>query len=732
MGGMRQVAFKDSLAYNVLSRATIIIVIFILIFSVFRYMTIKESAKQKIQYDIKTIESLLDIALPTPLWDFNVTQIDSLIESQEYIESVVAITLNEADLVGAVSYYVRKGDSLVKSEIPFEETDGLIKREILIQKGLHVLANCTIFLSTEKYENRLKIELILLVFQQLSIAAFLILAFYIFTRIYIGRPLADLHESLNKISHDEPLGFDENLPNNEIKALAKMYASVYNKLKDYQNNLEIKVSKRTEDLELANAKLKTEIKTRIAMEVDLVEARKRADKANKAKTVFLSHITHELRTPLNGIIGYAQILSRMDIEQATKEYISHINRCGEHLLALINNILDLNKIESGAMELSPKSMNLQATLDNIMSIVDQKAVAKGLECCFKCADDLPAFVIGDEGKIKQVIINLLGNAIKFTNKGGVYLTVSLQPSGSIHFSVEDTGQGILEKDLERIFEPFRQSKGSTSQEVSTGLGLSISRDMVKLMGGELRVESELGKGSCFYFEINLPKDESENVGLNPAEPSGLIGAENLQVLVVDDVFDNRLIMSKRLSGLGFSVDAAESAKEAYALIENKCPLLIFMDIEMPEIDGLQATKHIALQYPDIKIIAFTASVHFEEFLKKEEHELFSGYLFKPIRDRDLLHCLSRCLGLEIVYERKNRDGGNRELNMDQMKACFEKLPDSKQQELQEAQRKGNMSKVRKIAKTIELMEGDFKPFGKRLQNLSQQYQLDTLNQILLR
>ena len=722
--------FKDSLAYNVLSRATVMIVVFILIFGFFRYQNIKESVDQKLQYDIKTIESLLMIALPAPLWDFNVKQIDSLIESQEYIESLSAITLSELDLMGRSTYYVRKGAFLKKSDVPLANSDHLIEREMSILKGTHVLAKCTLFLSVEKYESKLEIELILLLVQQLLIAGCLIVAFYFFTRVYIGRPLSNLHDSLTKISHDEPLAFDENLPNNEIKALAEMYASVYNRLKDYQNNLELKVSQRTVDLESANENLKTEIKTRIEAEIELIEARKRADKANTAKTVFLSHITHELRTPLNGIIGYTQILARSDLEKSTKEYVSHINRCGEHLLALINNILDLNKIESGAMELVQKPMNLAAALDNVMSIIDQKSRAKGLDFNLDFSDEIPVNVIGDEEKIKQVIINLLGNAIKFTNKGTVCLSVSVESAGIVRFSVEDTGQGILKKDQECIFEPFRQSKGSTSKEASTGLGLSISRDMVALMGGELKVISETGKGSCFYFEIELPVDKTAGMTVKDAEPTGLFGTEDVHILVVDDVLDNRVIMSTRLKQLGFSVDVAEGAQEAYGLIEREKPSLIFMDIEMPEIDGLQATKAILSQDQSIKVVAFTASIHFEAFLKNEEHSLFSDYLFKPVHDRDLLRCLAKHLVLDLEYAEHSRPAVSRELTIEDMIALFGTLPKQQRQDLEVAQRKGNMSKVRKIAKEIEAEDG-FNDFGKRLQNLAQQYQLDALNQIIL-
>ncbi len=722
--------FKDSLAYNVLSRATVMIIVFILIFGFFRYQNIKESVDQKLQYDIKTIESLLMIALPAPLWDFNVKQIDSLIESQEYIESLSAITLSELDLMGRSTYFVRKGDFLKKTDAPLTNSDNFVVKELSILKGTHVLAKCTLFLSVEKYESKLEIELILLLVQQLLIAGCLILVFYFFTRVYIGRPLSDLHDSLTKISHDEPLEIDENLPNNEIKALAKMYASVYNRLKDYQNNLELKVSQRTVDLESVNGNLKTEIKTRVAAEIELIEARKRADKANKAKTVFLSHITHELRTPLNGIIGYTQILARSDLEKNTKEYVSHINRCGEHLLALINNILDLNKMESGAMELVQKPMNLAAALDNVMSIIDQKSQAKGLDFHLDFSDEIPVNVIGDEEKIKQVIINLLGNAVKFTNKGKVCLSVSVGSSRAVRFSVEDTGQGILKKDQECIFEPFRQSKGSTSKEASTGLGLSISRDMVALMGGELKVISETGKGSCFYFEIELPIDESAGMVAKDAEPTGLSGTENIHILVVDDVQDNCVIMSTRLKQLGFSVDVAESALEAYGLIEREKPLLIFMDIEMPEIDGLQATKTILSLDQDIKVVAFTASIHFEAFLKNEEHSLFSDYLFKPVHDRDLLRCLAKHLALDIEYEDHSGPVVSRELTIEDMIALFGKLPKQQREDLEVAQRKGNMSKVRKIAKEIEAGDG-FNCFGKRLQNLAQQYQLDALNQIIL-
>jgi len=512
-----------------------------------------------------------------------------------------------------------------------------------------------------------------------------------------------------------------------------MYASVYNSLKDYQNNLESKVLQRTSDLKSANDRLKVQIQTRIKAEIALVDAKKRADDANKAKTIFLSHMTHELRTPLNGIIGYSQILFRLDLEQSTKEYVSHINRCGEHLLALINNLLDLNKIESGTVELEHKPMNLETVLDNIMSISDQRAQAKGLSFNLQCSDDLPVFVVGDEGKLKQIIINLLGNAIKFTHKGEVSLIVKLLPSGNSQFLVKDAGQGIVEADQKKIFLPFGQSKGSTSGEASTGLGLSISRDMVKLMGGELSVESEPGKGSCFFFDIELPVAESEGYKTNAAEPSHLVDSKGLGILVVDDVLDNRLIMSTRLTELGFLVEAVSSAKEAYLAIEKRLPELVFMDIQMPEIDGVEATKMILSKHPGIKIIAFTASVHFEEFLKTEEHVVFTDFLYKPVHDRDLLYCLAEHLDLELAYENKEdaRSNSNKNLTIEQMIVCFNALPSDTRENLKAAQRKGNMSKVRKIAEQIESMGGDFEVTGKKIQVFAQQYQVEPLNQVIL-
>jgi len=255
--------------------------------------------------------------------------------------------------------------------------------------------------------------------------------------------------------------------------------------------------------------------------------------------------------------------------------------------------------------------------------------------------------------------------------------------------------------------------------------------MVALMGGELMVESEVGKGSCFSFELALPFDESASLAIKAAEPTGLLGTESIHVLVVDDVLDNRVIMSTRLKQLGFSVAAAEGAQEAYALIEYKRPLLVFMDIEMPEIDGLQATKYILSLDQGIKVVAFTASIHFEAFLENEEHSLFADFLFKPVHDRDLLYCLAKHLELDIEYGNHSHAVISRELTIEDMVTLFGKLPTKQQQDLEVAQRKGNMSKVRKIAKEIEGMGDGFSDFGKRLQNLAQQYQLDALNQIIL-
>jgi PAS domain S-box-containing protein len=392
----------------------------------------------------------------------------------------------------------------------------------------------------------------------------------------------------------------------------------------------------------------------------LVEAKARAEAANRAKSTFLASMSHELRTPLNAVLGFSRLLKKdTDVTPQQQETLDIIVRSGEHLLNLINNVLDMAKIESGRVALKESEVDLNQLLHEMQSLMGAGAVEKGLRFALEHDPDLPRFVAVDAGKLRQVLLNLLGNAIKYTDSGGVKLRARLasihgSEEAKVRFEVEDSGPGISQEDSQRIFSPFVQLGGQFSAQAGTGLGLAICKQYVELMGGQIGVASEPGKGSVFYFIIPVRVLPS---AAEPEEPKhgrilGLAeGQPHYRLLIVEDQPENRLLLRKLLDPLGFELREAVNGLEAVALFEQWHPNLIWMDIRMPVMDGLEAVRRIRATKAgaDTKIIALTAHA-----LEEERRPIMAAgcddLVPKPFREQELFGALARHLGLKFVYE----------------------------------------------------------------------------------
>jgi PAS domain S-box-containing protein len=387
---------------------------------------------------------------------------------------------------------------------------------------------------------------------------------------------------------------------------------------------------------------------------ELRAARDSADEASKAKSRFLANMSHEIRTPMNAVLGFAQLLLRdSELTRDQRKHLETISRAGDHLMALIDGILQLAKVEAGHETLHESAFDLRALLDDLRRLFEPRATQKGLTIAVQPSPDVPRFVRADEGKLRQVLWNLIGNAVKFTAKGGVVVRVGAQMVQSprrLRVEVEDTGAGISQGEIGRLFQKFEQTEAGRGSRQGTGLGLALCREFVHLMGGEISVESQSGRGSLFRFEIPFVLVASGQLPqLGPVSRSTRLVKEHggdYRVLVADDVDDNRTLVTRLLEQVGFEVKECADGMQAVTLFETWQPPLVLLDRHMPVMDGLEAIRRIrrASGGDRVKIVCVSASVYSDDL----QAALAAGadaFLNKPIRDGLLLEQIGQLLGV---------------------------------------------------------------------------------------
>lgn len=490
----------------------------------------------------------------------------------------------------------------------------------------------------------------------------------------------------------------------EVGQLANAFNIMIRQLRQSFENLEQHVIERTREIEIA---------------------RENAEAANHAKSMFLANMSHELRTPLNAILGFSSMMQREpELAEGQLEKLDIINRSGEHLLKLINDVLEIARIESGRMEIKTAPLDLGALIYDVIDLMRLRSEEKGLQLELDQSSDFPRYIMGDEVRIRQILVNLIGNAVKFTNQGGITIRFNLRQNNKQHLliEVEDSGPGISEEDQKLMFKPFVQVGAQDTRE-GTGLGLAITRQFVEMMSGSIAVKSTPGKGSI--FSVDLPVELADEAAISlllqtsdTGKVTGLApGQPEYRILIVEDQRENQLLLARLMESVGLQVKIAENGEQGVQLFKSWHPHFIWMDQRMPVMDGMEATRRIRKlpEGRDVKIVAVTASAFREQEQEMREAGI-DDYVRKPYNLDKIFQSMEKLLGLTWIYAEADSE----------RETPLVAPPGEQLLVLNQLAEEGHIFEIQKMATRLEAENETYIPFARQLQKLAKGFDIERI------